>query len=165
MSKIRARVQSPAGHHRRHSSGPVAGRSRPHRSLPHRATPAIAYSACPNAHPGTTSGNPHDRVREDRVSKAGSVTLRHDGRLHHMGIGRTYAGTYVLLMVEERDIRIIHAATGEILRELTLDRSKDYQPTGRPPGPTPGKTKTRTHFRRSGSFRCPETSQRRADRI
>nr|WP_237843650.1 integrase core domain-containing protein [Cellulosimicrobium cellulans] len=114
---------------------------RPHRSLPHRATPATAYATRPKAHPGTTSGNPHDRVREDRVSKAGSVTLRHDGRLHHIGIGRTYARTYVLLLIEERDIRIIHATTGEILRELTLDPTKDYQPTGRPPGPTPDKTK------------------------
>jgi hypothetical protein len=25
-----------------------------------------------------------------------------------------------------------------LLRELTLDPSKDYQPTGRPPGPPPG---------------------------
>ena len=33
------------------------------------------------------------------------------------------------------DIRIINAATGEILRELTLDPTRDYQPTGRKPGP------------------------------
>ncbi len=33
-------------------------------------------------------------------------------------------------------IRIIDAATGELLRELVLDTSKRYQGTGRPPGPT-----------------------------
>jgi hypothetical protein len=29
----------------------------------------------------------------------------------------------------------INAATGELLRELTLDPTRDYQPTGQPPGP------------------------------
>ena len=39
-------------------------------------------------------------------------------------------------MVQDRDIRIIDAATGQLLRELVLDPSKRYQGTGRPPGPT-----------------------------
>ncbi|WP_245993908.1 transposase [Nocardioides immobilis] len=109
---------------------------RPHRSLPHRATPAAAYAARPKAGPGDRSNDTHDRVRDDRVSKTGSVTLRHNGRLHHIGVGRTYAGTYVRLLVQDLDITIINTATGEILRELVLDPSRDYQPTGRPPGPT-----------------------------
>ncbi|SEO80102.1 hypothetical protein SAMN05660991_01851, partial [Trujillonella endophytica] len=66
----------------------------------------------------------------------GCVTLRLAGRLHHIGIGRTHAGTHVLLLVQDLDIRVIDAATGELLRELVLDPSRDYQPTGRPPGPT-----------------------------
>lgn len=53
-----------------------------------------------------------------------------------------FAGTYVLLLIHDHDIRIIHAATGEILRELTLDRTRDYQGTGRPPRPAPITTKT-----------------------
>ncbi len=56
------------------------------------------------------------------------VTLRHDGQLHHIGIGRTHARTHVILLVHDLDIRVIHAATGELLRELTLDPTKDYQP-------------------------------------
>jgi hypothetical protein len=36
-------------------------------------------------------------------------------------------------------VRVVDAATGELLRELTLDPTRDYQPTGRPPGPTPKK--------------------------
>ena len=110
--------------------------TRPHKSLPHRATPATAYTARPKATPGTDrSTDTHDRVREDRVSKAGNVTLRHNGRLHHIGLGRTYAGTYVLLLVEDLNIRVVDTATGELLRELTLDPTRDYQPTRRPPGP------------------------------
>jgi hypothetical protein len=111
--------------------------TRPHKSLPHRATPATAYTARPKATPtGSRDADTHDRVRTDKISKTGNVTLRYNGRLHHIGIGRTYAGTYVLLLVEDLDIRIVEAATGELLRELVLDPTRDYQPTGRPPGPT-----------------------------
>ena len=111
---------------------------RPHRSLPHHATPATAYNARPKATPGTDRDTDHhDRVRHDKINKAGTVTLRVAGRLRHIGIGRTYAGTYVILLVQDLDVRVIHAATGELLRELTIDPRRDYQPTGRPPGPTP----------------------------
>lgn len=105
---------------------------RPHRSLPHRATPATAYAARPKASPGTDrSSDTHDRVRTDKVSKTGNLTLRHNGRLHHIGIGRTHAGTHVRLLVHDLEITIIDAATGEVLRELTLDPTRDYQPIGR----------------------------------
>jgi hypothetical protein len=60
--------------------------------------------------------------------------LRHNGRLHHIGIGRTHARTPVLILVADLDIRVINAATGEILRHLTLDVTTDYQPLGTPPG-------------------------------
>jgi transposase InsO family protein len=113
---------------------------RPHRSLPHRSTPAAAYDARPKATPSTSrAGDTHDRVRSDKVDKAGVVTLRHNGRLHHIGIGRTYTGTYVRLIVQDLDIRVINATTGEILRELTLDPNRDYQRSNRPPRP-PGDT-------------------------
>ncbi|SDO30876.1 IS481 family transposase [Geodermatophilus sp. DSM 45219] len=108
---------------------------RPHRSLPHRATPATAYTARPKATPGTGSTDTHHRVRTDRVDQAGCVTLRLAGRLHHIGIGRTHTRTHVLLLVDDLHVRVIHAATGELLRELTVDPTRDYQPTGRPPGP------------------------------
>ena len=42
------------------------------------------------------------------------------------------------MLVQDLHIRVINAATGELLRELTLDPARDYQPTGRPPGPPPG---------------------------
>ena len=111
--------------------------TRPHRSLPHRATPATAYTARPKATPGDRTSDHHDRVRVDRVDKAGKITLRHGGRLYSLGIGRTHAGTRVLALVQDLEIRIIDAATGELLRDLTLDPTKRYQPTGRPPGAPP----------------------------
>jgi transposase InsO family protein len=107
---------------------------RPHRSLPGRATPATAYTARPKAVPGDRGADTHDRVRTDRIDATGIVTLRHNGRLHHIGIGRAHARTRVLLLVQDLHIRIIDAGTGELLRELTLNPDKDYQPTGRPSG-------------------------------
>jgi transposase InsO family protein len=110
---------------------------RPHRSLPHRATPATAYTARPKAGPSADrSVDTHDRVRTDKIDTTGCVTLRLAGRLHHIGIGRTHTGTHVLLLVQDLHVRVIDAATGELLRELTIDPTRDYQPTGRPPGPT-----------------------------
>lgn len=109
---------------------------RPHRSLQHRATPATIYTSRPKATPGDRSADTHDRVRRDRVDKAGKITLRYQGRLYSIGIGRTHARTHVIILVQDRDIRIINAATGELLRELVLDPTKRYQGTGLPPGPT-----------------------------
>jgi len=108
---------------------------RPHKSLPGRATPATAYAARPKAAPGDRSADTHDRVRADRVGANGVVTLRHGGRLYHIGIGRAHAGTGILLLVQDLHVRVIGAATGELLRELTLDPARNYQPTGKPRRP------------------------------
>ena len=107
---------------------------RPHRSLPYRATPATAYQARPKAVPGDRSADSHDRVRNDQVDTNGTITLRHGGKLYHIGIGRTHAGTRTLLLIQDLHIRVINAATGELLRDLTLDPARNYQPTGKPRG-------------------------------
>ena len=110
---------------------------RPHRSLPHRQTPAAAYAARPKATPGDRTADTHDRVRRDRIDTNGVVTLRHGGRLYHIGTGRTHAGTHIILLAQDLNIRIVNATTGELLRQLTLDPSRNYQPTGRPRRPKP----------------------------
>ena len=118
---------------------------RPHRALPHRAPPAVAYAARPKARPGDRTTDTHDRVRTDILGPNGTVTLRTGGKLYHIGVGRTHAGTHIHLLVRDLDIRIIDAATGELLRQLTLDPERNYQPTGRPPGPTPGTPRKRSN--------------------
>jgi hypothetical protein len=105
---------------------------RPHRSLPHRATPATVYTTRPKAAPGDRDDDRHDRVRRDKVDKSGKITLRYQGRLYSIGIGRTHARTRVLVLVQDLNIRIINAATGELIRELVLDPAKRYQPIPRP---------------------------------
>jgi transposase InsO family protein len=108
---------------------------RPHRALPHQATPATAYTARPKAGPGDRATDTHDRVRRDKVDASGKITLRYGGRLYSIGIGRTHARTRVIVLVQDRHIRIIDAATGELLRELTLDPTQRYQAIGQPPKP------------------------------
>jgi transposase InsO family protein len=111
---------------------------RPHRSLPQHATPATIYTTLPKATPHSDRNtDTHDCVRHDKIDKAGSVTLRVAGQLRHIGIGRTYARTAVILLIQDLHVTVINAATGEVLRDLIIDPRRDYQPTGRPPRPTP----------------------------
>jgi len=107
---------------------------RGHSALAGCSTPAVAYQARPKATPGDRGTDRHTRVRRDKIDKAGKVTLRHHGTMIKIGVGRTYARTPVLLLVEDLDVRIIDATTGELFRALTLDPTKPYQPIGRPPG-------------------------------
>jgi transposase InsO family protein len=102
---------------------------RPHRAVGRR-TPASAWNARPRAIP-TRQGIRIDeqfRVRKDRVDTDGKLTLRHGSRLHHIGIGRNWAGTRILMLIRELNIRIITETDGELIRELVLDPTRDYQP-------------------------------------
>jgi len=101
---------------------------RPHRSL-NRRTPMVAFGSREKASPqGPRIDVSGYRVRRDKVGRGGTVTLRHDGRLHHIGVGRAYEGWRVILLVAGRDVQVI-GADGSPLRRLTLDPEKDYQGT------------------------------------
>jgi transposase InsO family protein len=113
---------------------------RPHRSLAGHCPPAVAYTTRPKA-TASNRGDSHDRVRHDTVDKSGRVTLRVNGRMHHIGLGAEHRGTRVIVLVHDLDARVINSATGELIRALVIDPAKDYQPLGRPPGPQPQKRK------------------------
>jgi transposase InsO family protein len=72
---------------------------------------------------------PHTRVRHDKIDSSGVFTLRHGTKLHHVGVGRAHAGTRVIVLVCDLDVRVL-SEDGELLRHLTLDPSRDYQPLG-----------------------------------
>lgn len=76
------------------------------------------------------------RIRDDRIDKAGVITLRYNSRLHHIGIGRTHKGTRVKILIHDQHIRVVAVDTGQLLRELILDPTKDYQPQ-KPQKPLP----------------------------
>lgn len=61
------------------------------------------------------------------MGSSGTITLRYDSRLHHIGLGRRYTGDRVLVLAHDLHIRVL-TETGDLLRELTLDPNQDYQP-------------------------------------
>jgi transposase InsO family protein len=104
---------------------------RPHRAVGRR-TPGEAFAARPKATPSLPALEiPRGfRVRRDKVDITGVITLRHRSRLHHIGLGRRLVGTRVIALVDGLRVRVI-TEDGELIRELVLDPSRDYQPHGR----------------------------------
>jgi transposase InsO family protein len=104
---------------------------RPHRAVGRR-TPTDAF----NARIKATPTNPHltiprhYRVRHDKIDSTGCITLRYKSRLHHIGVGRAHKHDRVLVLVADLDVRIL-TPDGELLRALTLDPTRDYQPRRR----------------------------------
>ena len=99
---------------------------RPHRGVKRR-TPRSVFDAREKAAPTAPMIKINDRrLRLDKVDSAGSVTLRHKGRLHHIGIGRAYEGWRVAMLIEGLNIEVV-GLDGSPLRRLVLDTTKDYQ--------------------------------------
>lgn len=101
---------------------------RPHRECG-RKPPLVAFGARDKARPTgpRIRVGAGVRVRRDRIDKNGKVTLRHRTRLHHIGVGHAHKGKRVILLVHGLDVRVV-AEDGELLRHLTLDPTRDYQP-------------------------------------
>jgi transposase InsO family protein len=99
---------------------------RPHRAL-RGATPAIAFASRIKARPVVDRAPTWFRVRQDRVSKAGNVTVRYLSRLHHIGVGKAHVGEEVRLLIADDRVRVV-GADGSLLRELVIDVERDYQP-------------------------------------
>ncbi|MEG0299714.1 MAG: IS481 family transposase, partial [Aurantimicrobium sp.] len=83
---------------------------RPHRSLG-RHTPAQAYDALHKATPDPALLNAESRVRYDKVDGTGSISFRHAGKMHHIGIGRHYKNPRVIMLVDGIEIRVVDQQT------------------------------------------------------
>lgn len=91
------------------------------------APPAQAYAALPKATPNTTHETEY-RTRTDRVDRNGKVTLRYASKIRYLGIDSAHRGEQVLMLIHNQHVTTSDAATDEILTELRLDATKDYQP-------------------------------------
>ena len=72
-------------------------------------------------------GHPHRRSRTASALHRATLTATVrsvNATEPSIGIGRTHTGTRVIVLSQDLDIRVIDAATGELLRELILDTSK-----------------------------------------
>ena len=98
--------------------------ARPHRALGRR-TPRSVYETRVKAAP---SGRPalQFRVRYDRVDGKGQVTLRYDSKLLHLGVGHAHDRRRVVLLVADRDVRVL-SDEGELLCRFLLDPTRNYQ--------------------------------------
>ncbi len=113
----------------------IYNHDRPHRGID-RQTPDVVYNLLPKTGPDTID-NPHHRIRRDVIDTTGTVSLRRAGHMHHIGIGRAHAGTPIVLIIEDLDIRVINTQTGELLRHLQLNPTRDYQPQQNNKNPNP----------------------------
>ena len=100
--------------------------SRPHRALDGR-TPAQAFAARVKAGPAAEPASVQYRVRHDRIDKTDTVTLRYRSRLRHIRVGAAHRNKPVRIFVAGAQVRIV-TEDGELLRALTLDPKRDYQP-------------------------------------
>jgi transposase InsO family protein len=102
---------------------------RPHSALA-GATPFERWSTADTDHPG------------DPITAAPRAALRTVSRLgrlnwdaHGIGIGAEHAGQELLVIARGLDVTI-YGPTGTV-RELTIDPTRFYQPSGKPPGRPP----------------------------
>ena len=91
--------------------------------------PAAAFNARVRARPsGAPVRNAGEfRIRYDRVDHTGKVTLRYAGKLRHLGIGRAHKGRRVMLLVDDRDVRVL-SSDGNFIAEHRIDPARTYQP-------------------------------------
>jgi transposase InsO family protein len=66
------------------------------------------------------------RVRRDKVHANGTVTLRYNGHLHHISVGRRHHGMRVLMLITGLDVHVV-GEDRSVLRRFTLDPSVNYQ--------------------------------------
>ena len=98
---------------------------RPHRSVDGR-TPFQAFQARLKAGPLLPVPPTEYRIRRDRLDADGRVTVRYLGRLRHIHVSYKRRRQPVTLLVAGAQVRIV-AEDGLVLRELTLDPTRDYQ--------------------------------------
>ena len=101
---------------------------RPHRAL-NRQTPLAVFNSLIKAKPSEQPAPTDHRVRRDKIDPFGKVTLRYLGKLRHIPVGLAHKNRRVRLLVAGPDVRII-TDDGELIRALTIDPTRNYQPLG-----------------------------------
>jgi len=66
-------------------------------------------------------------VRYDTIDHDGKISLRHSGRLLHLGIGRAHSRTEIICLIHNDNATIAATETGEVLATFTLDPTHGYQ--------------------------------------
>lgn len=64
--------------------------------------------------------------RYDTIDHDGKISLRHSGRMLHLGIGRTHARVEIICLIHNNEAIISTRETGEIITEFTLNPAHGY---------------------------------------
>jgi hypothetical protein len=70
----------------------------------HRARPKARPAAAPSG---------YCRLRHDHVDKGGKVSIRHAGRMHHLGIGIARTAKEILAVTDTATATVIELRTGK----------------------------------------------------
>jgi transposase InsO family protein len=108
----------------------VYNQNRPHRALGRR-TPAEVWSAQRPATPVAAAGDPPVLFGACLANADGTVW---PSRRLSIGLGVQWAYRHMTVIRRGNLAIVIDTYTGEIARELTVDPTRRYQPTGRPRG-------------------------------
>jgi transposase InsO family protein len=110
---------------------------RPNRAV-QRSTPGQAYRALPKAAPARAPRG-HYRLRYDHVDPGGKVSIRHAGRMHHLGVGTACRGKEIIAVTDPDTVTVIELRTGEVLSVHDIDPARSYwRNKQRSPGRWPG---------------------------
>ncbi len=112
--------------------GDVYNHRRPHRAL-RRRTPAAVWSSQPPASPARTAVEPPVLITAGQVRPSGTIRVG-GARGVIIGLGVEWAYHHVTVVRRGQMATVFDTYTGEITRELSIDPTRVYQPTGRPRG-------------------------------
>ena len=99
---------------------------RPHRAIGRR-TPIEAFNARSKASPtGPKIDVAGYRVLRNKVDSGGRIAVKYRARQYHVGIGKRFCGTRVIVLVAGRQIKVL-LPDGTPVRHFTLDPTHDYQ--------------------------------------
>ena len=120
----------------------VYNTERPHRAL-NRETPHQWFHRTLKARPNARNitRDREFRIRHDRVDSGGKVTLRHDGKLRHLGVRKIHRRKKVVMLIATEEVTVMDAETSEVLSRHVIDPGKFYWPDKqKSPGRWPGES-------------------------
>lgn len=101
---------------------------RPHRAHPHRLTPTQVHNTATRTGPGTLPINQPTLIHHVTVNQNGVVNTKP----WRIGVGAPWAGHPVTLYVQGNNAAVFSG--DQLVRHLTIDPTRSYQPTGKPRG-------------------------------
>lgn len=115
---------------------------RPHRAL-NRETPHQWYHRTLKARPNlkNITRDREFRIRHDRIDNDGKVTLRHEGKLRHLGVRKIHRRKKVVMLIDTEEVTVMDVETSEVLSRHSIAPGKRYWPDKQnSPGRWPGES-------------------------